>query len=399
MAKGKGSDHAILIAMGLLLAAAVALLVSLDGMNNSRQSPPVRTTYSSKPEGTMAWWMLAEQLNVPIRRLRQEFTVETLASCNVLIVLEPLTEPSDEELAVLEQWVTDGGVLIRQGSPDLVLPSAWGWLPQGEPLPIRPVPADARDMPLARDVYETCFADFETIPMEQNLRTLFADERGPRIVERRMGDGRIIALADSSFLANGLLGRGDNSVLAMNLLAYATAQSRGGAVACDEYHMAYGSRETGTGALWSAMVGSSAGWGVLVTMLAGAMWLLLNGRRFGTREAPQRARRRSKLEFVRSVGATYRAAKANPLTLRLIATWFKSRCAASVALPATAGTHDLALALAGRTGGEAERYERLLRSFEAASFGQHLSAGAMHQLLEQMAEMEREMFDESQPGK
>ena len=165
--------------------------------------------------------------------------------------------------------------------------------------------------------------------LEGEGERLLADSVGTRVISYRIGEGEIIVLADSSFLANGWLGKEDNSVLAANLIEYAVNTARGRRVAFDEYHFGYGSRETGWSLLGASLMRASAGWGVLCLMAAGALYLVLKGRRFGTRSAPTRTRRRSKLEYVQSVGATYQAAGAHSLAFRHVYPWFRHKASAA----------------------------------------------------------------------
>ncbi len=203
----------------------------------------------------------------------------------------------------------------------------------------------------------------------------------------------MIVLAESSFLANGWIGRADNAILAANLVGYAVSKGRGGRVAFDEYHLGYGRRESRWGALAGMLFGTSAGWGILVVTFCGLLLLLAKGRRFGTRRAPGRARRRSKLEFVRSVGATYRAAGANRITLRLIYTWLIGRCARAVGLPESAPSGVIADALARRTGRGRHRYERAFKSCQDALAGGRLSGRRLSGALAALAEIESEVTD------
>ena len=55
------------------------------------------------------------------------------------------------------------------------------------------------------------------------------------------------------------------------------------------------------------------------------LFMIYKGRRFGIRRGLERERRRSKLEYIYAVGATYRSAKANRLTLELILQWLKRK--------------------------------------------------------------------------
>ena len=419
-AKGNKSDYLIL---GVVIAGAAIVLALAVGAGwleeKADEAPPIRTTYSSNPEGTKAFWLLMGRLDMPLMRVQQAFKGRTLASVDVLFILDPMERLGREELSALEAWIARGGVLVYNGvfgltkgfettGPFLHVPEAvrhrYGYEDEPE---TAPVPPPAADLPLARDVRRVAFASRDTLYVPDGTEVerldtdtdLFSDSSGLRIATRQIGDGRIIALVDSSFLTNGLIGRGDNCVLAANVVAYARHEARGPRVAYDEYHMGFGSRPTSWSTLWAALCQNSAGWAVLTAAAAGLCYLIYKGRRFGTRRAPQRTRRRSKLEYVHSVGATYRAAGAHGLAFRILFGWFRSRCADLAGLPETAGSSEIAARLARRTGKPQARYESAFEAYEQALAMQKLSDRRLTALLQHMADMEREIFDGTQRRK
>ncbi|MBN1918626.1 MAG: hypothetical protein JW889_12020 [Verrucomicrobia bacterium] len=205
--------------------------------------------------------------------------------------------------------------------------------------------------------------------------------------------GCVIVLADSSFLANKLLGSEDNAILAANLGAYAVAQARGERIAFDEYHLGYGATVSGWTILGTALWRTSLGWGVLCLLAGGALFVLYRGRRFGTRYPPSRMRRRTKIEYVQSVGATYRAAGAHALTFEITHNWFRRKAAAVVGLPPSASVEALAAAMAKRTPHSARHYEQILRSCEEALAKERLGARRISALLDQLVSVEREVLD------
>jgi hypothetical protein len=418
-AKGNRSDYIIL---GVVLTGAAIVLALAAGAGwfeeKADEAPPIRTTYSSNPEGTKAFWMLMDRLDMPLTRLQQSFKGRTLASVDVLFILDPMEDLGGEERSALEAWIAGGGVLVYHGVFGLAggfetTGDSFGY-PAGMPrhygddaLSTKPVPPSLADLPLARDVERIVFADSDTLYVPDGTEVkrretdtdLFADSSGLRIATRQVGEGRTIALADTSFLSNRLLGQGDNCVLAANVVAYALDEARGGRVAYDEYHMGFGDHATSWSTLWAALFQNSAGWAVLTAAGAGACYLIYKGRRFGTRRAPQRTRRRSKLEYVHSVGATYRAAGAHGLAFRILFGWFRSRCAELTGLPETAGSSLIAAHLARRTGKPQAGYENAFEAYEKALAMQKLSDRRLTALLQHMANMEREIFDGTQRRK
>ncbi|HUU23645.1 MAG TPA: hypothetical protein VM389_14020, partial [Phycisphaerae bacterium] len=263
------------------------------------------------------------------------------------------------------------------------------------------IPAERSDLPLARDVRAVHLVSTAALePGEEDEASglgrpvpLLADSQGLRILTRRVGSGRVIVLADSSFLANRWIGLADNAVLAANLLAYAVSRARGGRVAYDEYHQGRGRSDSSWRAMAAMLFETPPGWGVLAATAAGVLLLIYKGRRFGRRRAPPaRARRRSKTEYVHSVGATYRAAGAHRLTLRLIFRWFRGRCAALAGLADTAPGGEIAAKLAVRTGQPATRYDEVFQDCERALAARTLPRRHFAKLLGALGELDREIF-------
>jgi hypothetical protein len=257
-------------------------------------------------------------------------------------------------------------------------------------------------MPLSRDVVGT---DFETATTsaiaasqstegERVVESLFSDADGVRISAHQVGQGWSIVLADSSFVSNGRIGRRDNSVLATNLLAYALWRAQGDRATFDEYHFGYGRRETSWGIMAGLLLRTSPGWAVLCLTAAGLLFLLYKGRRFGTRRLPERQRRRSKLEYVEAVGATYKAAGAHRLTLKLILQWLRHRLAAPLGLSPASPVDQIASRLSEHTGKPRQRYQKILNECERAADANGLSARRAANLIEKLGTLETEILHE-----
>jgi len=321
------------------------------------------------------------------------------------------------ERDALDAWVVGGGVLVTTDTRDGALRFLHGMtLPASRsPAPVSPTGQSAEvgtpdadgagddeaDLPLARDVAAAHSETVDTISPRggqgaspgARVDRLYADYVGLRVAGSRRGAGQVILVADSSFLANQWIGEDDNAVLAANLVAYAASQARGPRVAFDEYHFGFGSHETG----WTVMLGlvfaSPAGWAILTVTAAGLAFLVYKGRRFGTRLAPVRTRRRSKLEYVHALGATYRAAGAHRLVLGILFDSVKREVARAHGLPAGAPTGDLAAAAARRTGSAPKAYADVMIGCEQAMARPRLSGHACTILLDRLATMESEIRD------
>ena len=412
---GRKSDYLILAALGIVSVGCILAMTALGWFGEDDQGPGIRSSSSTNVEGTMACYVLQQRLGGLVRLSYDPLLEEALDEIDVLFLIDPIIAVHDGELRAVRPWVQNGGVLVcTDAAPELLehleaagLSAGPGWTHFGGALLREGIPSEIPpgrlNLPLARDLETLQFSTTRTLTVGDSgpadaptaAEPLLADEAGVRIAARRLGAGAVIVLADSSFLANGLIGKADNAILAANLVAYSLANARGNRVAFDEYHFGYGSGESAWTLMGGMLLKTSPGWAILSVTAAALCFLIYKGRRFGTRRAPQRTRRRSKLEYVHSVAATYRAAGANRLALWLIFHWFKGRCASHVGLPERAASGEIAARLAQRTGRSKSRYESVFARCEQATGVERLSARHFSSLLGGLAEIESEIADGS----
>lgn len=413
------SDVVILAVLGVVSVLLIAALIGWERLGRQEDATPgLRTTRSTNVDGMVVCYTLFERLGVTVNRMELPLSSESLDAVDVLWVVDTLLAIRGTERAALEGWVRRGGVLVCTASVGCSLKALHGVeLPACTPCcggtcqvaaATRPAVSRSRgDFPLARDVEFTEFATDTAIDVDvserpaasDSLDVLFADAAGPRLVALTVGQGRVIVMADSSFLANGWLGRRQNAVLAVNLIAYCLEHAGGARVAFDEYHFGYGRHETGWGVLAAMLWHSSPGWAVLSLTVSGILLLLYKGRRFGTRRQLVQSRRRSKLEYVHAVGATYRAAGAHGLALELVLQGFRQRAAAALHLSPAASLADIAAALSQRSGAPQQRYMQPLRRCEQAIETGRLRARRASSLLAQLAKVEAEVLNGHTPSR
>lgn len=402
------SEYRILLALAVLTAAVISWL-AWQGMVHETGSDDVRTTLSAKEHGLLACYMLLERLDVPVERSHTMLRPDRLAEAGVVFLIDPVIAMTTYETTDLRAWVTQGGVLITTETPsDLGLHGSSdpgqdrsGWYQS----PSATTKVDRQ--PLARDVLKTHFQTddvFEMTPRVPDkpgdvLTPLYTDDHGIRIGEHPLGRGRIIFLSDCSFLANDHIGRADDAVLAANLVSYARAVSGTGSVLFDEYHFGHRGFNEGLGVLAGLLFTTSAGWAVLTLTVAGLGLLYYMGRQFGPRRGLGKQRRRSKLEHVYAVGATYRFAGAHHLALRLIYGWFRQRVTEQTGLPAGAPSRLIAGELARRPGVHAAECRRAIDTCDALVSQTKVTQRQFTAALEQLARIEKETLNGSGDGK
>ena len=411
------TDYVVLSVLGAFSVLMLLLLVTLGGHRGDEGGAPwIRTSHTTNTEGALVCYTLFERLGCPVKRIEKPLFSETLDDVDVLFVLLPIVPIQSGEMGPLRRWVRGGGVVVctpsaadqilghkEAGKPEAKQACTTGCRPTTErhersPDEVTHVPAEASELPLAVDVAQVHFQTSCVIggpdpaKASRSRRPLLKDTQGTRIAVHDVGAGHVVVLADSSFLANGWIGKADNAVVAVNLVGWCTSRTRGSRVGFDEYHFGYGSHDTPWQIMRTMLLETSPGWAVLCLTCAGLLYLVYRGRRFGPRRAPGRPRRRSKLEFVQSVGATYRAAKADRLVLEIIFHWFKRRLAGHFGLAAKALTTDLAAAAARSTGASPHVYGRAFDACEAALARPRLSTFRGNELLKRLAKIEMEVF-------
>lgn len=385
---------ALTLAAGAVLVAVVVLVLS---PSQDDEHVPLRTTFSSNLEGSAAVYELYGRLGVPVTRVRTPLSSEALEPLAVLFVLNPLTAPRDDELAAIDRWVRAGGVLVTTATtlPEETL--RWVLEPEGPtvsvPMAPPPEPLDdyGRRLPLAEGMEKVRLGtpwDVRNVA-ELEGQALFQDQHGVRVASRPWGQGQVLLLADSSFLANGLLGAADNMLLAANLVTHAMGHARAGAVGFDEYHLGEGASPGGSWALLGRLlVKSPPGWAVLVLTVAAAVYLFERGKQFGSRHGRAPAPRRARMQYVRAVAATFRARRANHLVLKLLFDQVRSQAVRAGALAADCSDEALARALAHRTGQPSIRYAQALAGCRRRLAQDVVSTKQLHAALELLAILE-----------
>ena len=204
----------------VLIVAGIVVLI-LAGLNWGLR-PDVElqfspTSFGVGPSGYKAAFDLATELALPTMRsyrnpLRQPLTSQLWMVSPSL--LEPQSSSGDADARDLLQWVRAGGTAIVFGGDG----SAWKRLD----LPVHTSPglehaAVTESFATAmRRITVPALPHFEGVPKDAII-DLRADD-APFAIERKVGKGRLIAVADDGFLRNVNLGNADNSLLFIDLM-------------------------------------------------------------------------------------------------------------------------------------------------------------------------------------
>jgi hypothetical protein len=418
-AKKHKSDYFILGILGLLTASVLILLVIVDMVRQDRsESLGSRTTYSPNINGTIVPYTLFERLGISVTRSEKVLMRDVFDSADVLFQLDPVISMHADETEDMRAWLISGGVFICTEIPvdfanDLrslgrnrIRFGRFGPMQrrsnQIESSELTSIPVEHNRLPLARDVSEISFDTSEVLRIDvtdsnkpsSSIEPLLVDDHGVRIATQKFGRGRFIVLSDSSFLANGKIGKNDNSILATNLVYYALSEAGGTKVVFDEYHQDPSHHTGGFNVLSKSLFTSPAGWAVLSLTVAGVLYLIYKGRRFGSRRDIKKKQLRSKLDYVYSVGATYRAAGANRLVLELVHDWLKRRMTGLAGLVHNASNETIASELSRRTDADRRRYKEILDQCDRLLAQKRLSQRDLLLAIKQLARIEMEVFNE-----
>jgi len=304
----KGRSRAALVALAALLILAIALPASAPG---SQEGVHPASTYMSSRDGAKALFLVLERLGFHVER--RTLPLGDFGSARLAFVLGP-EGPVDEDEAnvkALVRWVNGGGTLVYAASmADLVTS------PVGKAFGFRLVPK-IRIATLERHVSlaaEYAPAAHLAIMGESQI----AAGRGREdlvsvtvgddtMMQRAVGAGRVIAIAEGSVASNATLGEDDNALFFALL---ADRYGAGQVIVFDEYVHGMSTldkilpiaRGPATAALLLAAVG-------MVLYALGA------GKRLGPPSGEPAPPRRSTLEQVTALARLYERTGSRQLAL------------------------------------------------------------------------------------
>ncbi len=352
------SRHKLLFLLSFVIVGIISYgLLNIES-DTSLLLPP--STFSARPNGYKALFLLLDELNLPVARLRSRYT--RLESTNgVLVVLDPHVVPfSMREVKSLKKWIRNGNTLILfHGGPKIRIPPAPIW---GQQADSKKKPRDNSkqkkqkeakgsslahklDLVLTRtgkairstvDVSWPKLYEVKKLSVSERTRwkgtgdkwtTVVGDKGGPIIVSLKMGKGEVIAVSDASIASNQALSLDQNVRLIPALLLQNGKPDR---VLFDEYHHGYALAKS----FWHYVSSSIFGWILLQVLVAGAF--LLYSRRAshaGRFRSLTQPTGRSSLEYVHSMANVFESSKAGTVALDAILQRFLSQLSRRAGIP------------------------------------------------------------------
>jgi hypothetical protein len=329
-----------LLAVGIVGVAlvALALLEPRLGTPGRGDAPP--TVHSARPGGTRALALWLRDLGYLVQTNEgRPFAPD--GAVDVLFVLEPSEEYADADVDAALAWVERGGTLVLATGVPSLLTGRLGVEPRPDPAPDPLRPRQPGLLGPVRAVEADAEARLSL--GEGGWVPLLGPAGGdPVAATRRLGAGRVYALASAAPLSNGRIGAADNAHLDLRLLAHLPPDAT---VQFDEYH--HGLTEHGT--LFRRLVVEPWGWALLVAAAAVFGYLALAGRRFGrARPDPREAAPRGRGEYVATLADALRRGRRADWLRRAYAAQLRRALARRFHVAADLPPNDFAAALALR---------------------------------------------------
>ncbi len=300
----------------------IVLAGAIFGPPSQQQEARNPSTFSRGPFGAGGFYALSDYYGLAAGRWMEDFTKLPGSGVGAMVVANPVTVSyTPTELNSLAEWVQDGGTLILFFSGMQIRGVESYWENQIADMfdMTRPFTFEEPALPgVQPPVWSKCVRAFLPLKasagapglvVEEIARPLLFGESaawlplymdGPRVygAESRFGRGTVIAVASAAPILNASILKGDNLAFALNI---ARIGADAGGLFFDEYH--HGHMKVFSFAdLFNTMsfIGLAA-----ICGTAAVLFVASKGRRFGTARPTPKIRRRSALEYVRSVAGLY----------------------------------------------------------------------------------------------
>jgi hypothetical protein len=382
------SDRKLLLIGGALLVVFVFASVLLSPPPEQMESP-IPSTYSSQSAGAEAAYRLLTKLHYPVRRWENPPTELDGDAGNILLILaEPVQEPSKKEKKALAEFVEDGGHVlftgagIREYFPDAELAREIPdptWTSFSATLPTR-ITRDALSINVQPQAY------WKKLGVTQ--LALYGEPGKPVVVSWTRGEGSILWWAGSTPLTNAGITRQDNLAFFVNSVGNWDPDEPY-KIYWDEYF--HGQRSS----VWSYVGKTSLAWSAAQLALLALAVLFTFSRRSGPVYLPAEVSRLSPLEFVDTLGGLYERAGAASSAISISALRLRSTLSRQLGLPSNAPATDLAKAAMARLGWDAGIGEALSQA-EAAARGEKIPPKKALQIVKHLEEFTAKLDVRSQ---
>jgi hypothetical protein len=345
----------LLIAAGVLVAMLAISLIFARGAGTDEDIP---STYSAASGGSKAAFLLLRESGYHVDTWERPLHDLPPGKDITLVLAEPAGFPASDEKQKLAAFLKSGGRLIAAGR------FAGFYLPIDEetPAPLAGdvwtrVPAISLS-PITRAAPEIAMAPRAYWRDQTKVVPLYGEIDKPVVVEYKVGEGKVLWLADPAPLTNAGLKEPGN----LEFLLAAIGNPEGKQVLWDEYVHGY-ERSNMT-----AKSRSVIGWiGLQLAIFAVAI-LATYSRRNGPVWIPEAESRLSPLEFVRTLGGLYQHANASSVAVEIFYQRFRYLLTRRLGLSIHSSVHDLDRAMRDRGTIEDKGFADTLTACEACRY-------------------------------
>lgn len=343
-APGRTNDLTILAAAGVLMTVVTVISFIIAPADSTPRVPG--SSFSTRPEGAKAAYLVLKQLGHVVERSYDPIAVlPRTGDGTVLVLANPLEEPSGQDKRALRSFVEHGAIVIAYGR------SAGAFIPGVESRPRGRDIGAIREFPAAIPASLTNGArgvSARAVPaptLDPAFVVVFGSTTDPAVVTARFGSGRVIWCLDDTPIQNDGLARAAN----VQLLANAAGAAGARTILWDEHY--HGERRS----MGSYLSGTPLPWAGAQLLFVALVALAAVARRRGPVHARFVERRASPLEFVDTMAALYERAGAERRAVEGARTQLRRRLAAVSGLSPSTRDDVLAKAAAWRLGIDADR--------------------------------------------
>lgn len=385
----------------------IAFASFYEQVGQERVASNAPTTVNAQSEGVRALFLLYQREGFRTEPLKAPWS-ELGSGDGLLVFVEPTDSArgiDKTDITILDRWVRSGGTLLDLVSdPPVEQPfsptnnvtgdcgaTAGPPFPPGSTGISVPVNGESNSALLAGVVSLFVHSNQRlTLAKDAPYTILARDTSGPIVVEKTLGKGHVILVANRYGATNAGLAQGDNAVFLVNIARRSTSAARR-TVRFDEYHHGVGFAERTADKkddLWASI---PLPWRLAVFHLtAVGLLLVYNGnRRFGPARVAAPATTRASTDYVNSMARLYRRAGAADIAAETLYTRFLRDLRRTLDVPNDAGIAFIARTAEQKFGPAAAGLHELLARGEAIVAGQRPTETDMLNLAKQIERYRR----------
>jgi hypothetical protein len=340
---------------------AVFLLMVLTAVLLNRgadSSEDVASIYSTASRGSKASYLLLKESGYQTNTWEEPISDLPGGRGKMLILLDPIGYPTNEERRHLENFLKSGGRVLAAG------PLAAFYLPENESALEAPASSTWQRIPaVGLSPVTRAAPEITLIPnaywhTEKGGVALYGDPVKPVVVEYKVGDGDVLWMSSSTPLTNAGLKEPEN----LKFFLAAVGMQEQSQILWDEY--VHGYQRSAPRRSRNQILG----WTILQLALCAIAVLLGFSRRNGPAWMPVAEVRLSPLEFVRTLGTLYDHAHAAGVAVEIYYQRFRYLLTRRLGLPVGSPVEDLDRAVRRRWGLQDAGFGDTLRECESIRY-------------------------------